>query len=178
MTPPTNGYLSNRVLKLNVGFLLTESHGTSRQTELDTPALAVADDLKLAFLKADLRLSRTSEGILVQGTFETAVESECSRCLTELTIPIEAEVEELFATNPEADTEFFIGEDAVLDLTPLVREEIILHVPMAPVCQEACAGLCPTCGQNFNEGACTCEPDDIDPRFAVLMQLRDQDSPD
>ena len=84
-------------------------------------------------------------------------------------------MEELFATTPNPSTEFTVGEDGVLDLTPLVREEIIVSTPIAPLCKPDCAGLCPQCGQNLNLGTCNCELDDIDPRFAALLQLRKPD---
>ena len=172
---PHNGFVSNRVLKFNVGFLLSASIGTSRDMTFDVPALAVSEDLKLAFLRGTVRVSRTKEGILVQGKLETAAESECRRCLTEVSVPVELTVEELFATTPNPTTEFTVGEDAVLDLTPLLREEIIISTPFAPLCKPDCAGLCPVCGQNLNVGTCDCKLDDIDPRFAVLQQLRKPD---
>lgn len=173
---PQNGFVSNRVLKLNVGFLLSQSLGTSRDVDFDVPALAVAEDLKLAFLKGTLRLSRTHEGILVQGKLETALQGECRRCLSVVHVPIVIQIEELFTSHPEKDpkTQFKVDEDAVLDLTPLLREETIISIPLAPLCKEDCAGLCPQCGQNLNQGLCDCERDDIDPRFAILMQLRNQ----
>lgn len=173
MNPP-NGFVSNRVLKLKVGFLLSQSIGTSREVDYDVPAMMVAEDLKLAFLRGKLRLSRTREGILVQGRLETAREGECRRCLTTMSIPIELTLEELFEYQPgkEVQSEFSIESDTTLDLTPLLREEIIVNTPLAPLCKPDCAGLCPQCGQNLNEGQCTCEREDIDPRLAVLMQLR------
>lgn len=173
---PSNGFVSNRVLKLNVGFLLSQSLGTSRDVDFDVPALAVSEDLKLAFLKGTLRLSRTHEGILVQGKLETALEGECRRCLTGVNVPITIAIEELFTSHPEKDpkTQFKVDEDAVLDLTPLLREEAIISTPLAPLCKADCAGLCPQCGQNLNEGPCECERDDIDPRLAILKQLRNQ----
>ncbi len=170
MIPP-NGFVSNRVLKLNVGFLLSQSLGTSREVEFDVPPLLVADDLKLAFLRGTLRLSRTSEGILVQGVLESSVEGECRRCLSAMSVPITLHIQELFALGP-GKSEFFIDDAAVMDLTPLLREEVIINIPLAPLCRPDCAGLCPQCGHNLNLGPCDCLPDDIDPRFAVLTQLK------
>jgi uncharacterized protein len=174
---PHNGFVSNRVLKLNVGFLLSQSLGTSREVDFDMPQVAVSDDLRLAFLNGHLRLSRTTEGILVQGSLNTALDGECSRCLNAITIPITLAIEELFVQishHKASDTGFVIHEDAILDLTPLLREEIIINTPLAPLCKPDCAGLCPECGQNLNEGQCDCDTDDIDPRLAVLMQLKKQ----
>ncbi len=175
MNAPENGFVSNRVLRLNVGFLLVQSVGTSSDMQFDVPAMAVTDDLKLIYLRGALRLVRTTEGILVQGSLDTAVEGECGRCLDPIELPIRLEIEELYANSEDPNTEFAIGDDAYLDLTPLLHDEIIIETPLAPVCKPECAGLCLTCGQNLNQGKCDCEPDDIDPRLAVLLQLKKQD---
>ena len=175
MNAPTNGFVSNRVLRLNVGFLLSQSVGTSSDLQFDVPPMAVSEDLKLVYLRGALRMVRTTEGILVQGSLDTAVEGECARCLEALELPITFEIEELYANSEDPNTEFIIGDDAYLDLTPLLHDEIIIATPLAPVCKADCAGLCLSCGQNLNQGTCDCEPDDIDPRFAVLLQLKNQD---
>jgi uncharacterized protein len=113
----------------------------------------------------------------VQGTLLSAVEGECRRCLTSIEVRIDLTIEELFAlhTHKHSKSEFIIGDDAVLDLTPLIREEIIINTPLAPLCKPDCAGLCPQCGQNLNLARCNCETSDIDPRFAILMHLKDKD---
>ncbi len=177
MNPPPNGFVSNRVLKLNVGFLLSQSLGTHRDVDFDVPPLAIDDELKLAFLRGSLRLSRTTEGILVQGTLTSALEGECRRCIQKVEVPLSISIEELFAHHPgkTIESEFRVDDDAVLDLTPLVREEIIVSTPLAPLCKPECAGLCPVCGQNLNIGQCDCIVDDIDPRLAILMQLKNKD---
>ncbi len=175
MNPPPNGFVSNRVLKLKVGFLLSQSLGTSREFSFNIPELAVAEDLQLAFLRGTLRLIRTTEGILIQGTLETALDGECGRCLMDILIPVTLNLEELYSLAPADNLELVVGEDGVLDLTPLLREEIILNTPLAPLCKADCAGLCAQCGQNLNRGPCSCDLSDIDPRFAILLQLRDQE---
>ena len=175
MNPPEHGFVSNRVLKLNVGFLLNQSLGTSRTIDFDVPALAVAEDLQLAYMRGTLRLSRTSEGILIQGDLTTAVDGECSRCLAPTAIELLITLEELFVHSPNSDAEFVVGEDGIIDLTPLMREEIITATPIAPLCKPDCAGLCLHCGHDLNLGPCECDRDEIDPRFAILMQLRNQD---
>ena len=76
--------------------------------------------------------------------------------------------------NVEATRPYSIDDTGVMDLAPLLREEVILAVPMGVLCRSDCAGLCPVCGQNLNEGTCDCEQDDIDPRWAVLRAQRDQ----
>lgn len=64
-----------------------------------------------------------------------------------------------------------VGEEG-LEVEPLVREQIALELPVKPLCREECAGLCPVCGANRNDGACGCEQQDVDPRWAALAALK------
>lgn len=169
-------FVNNRVLRLNVGFLLAEGVGYQRDLALDLPRVRLAEDLILDFLKGDLRLSRNSRGILVQGALQSHVLGECSRCLTEIFVPVTLEVEELFTYPPSFDSSYSVDDTGILDLAPLLREEAILAVPMTALCRPDCAGLCPECGKNLNEGICDCEHDTIDPRLAVLrLRLDDEE---
>jgi uncharacterized protein len=168
------GYVSNRILKLQVGFLLSEGAGYSRDTEFDVPRLRVSDDLMLDYLRGTLRMSHTSRGILVQGELDTSFQAECGRCLTDTTVEITVPIEELYVYPPEPEADSTVAEDGILDIAPLLREEIILATPLGILCKPDCAGLCPTCGKNLNEGPCDCENEDIDPRLAGLKALKDQ----
>jgi uncharacterized protein len=172
-------FVNRRVLRVNVGYLLAQGAGYQRTFELDLPRVQVADDTELDFLKGSLRLSRNSRGILVQGTLATHVITECSRCLTPISVPVDLELEELFSYPPSADVPYSVEETGFLDLAPLLREEVILAVPMGALCREDCAGLCPECGQNWNEGSCDCEQDTGAPRLVMLRdQLEIQEPPD
>ena len=170
-----NHYISNKVLKINVGFLLSESAGQSRDNEFDIPdALRVAEDLMLDYLHGTLKLSRTSRGILVQGALEAGTHLECARCLEETPVPIDLEVEELFVYPASPEAEFVVTEDCNLDLAPLLRAETFLNLPVHVLCRPTCAGLCLECGANLNEGPCDCDKTPIDPRLAALQALKDQ----
>jgi uncharacterized protein len=65
-----------------------------------------------------------------------------------------------------------VADDGILDVAPLVRQEVILATPIGVLCRPDCAGLCPTCGRNLNDGPCDCDHDAIDPRLAALKQLK------
>ena len=169
-----NGYVSNRVLKIQVGFLLNEGVGQSRDTEFDVPWMRVSNDLMLNYLRGVLHLSRTSRGILVQGTLKTSLQGECARCLSDMSVNLDIPIEELFVYPPEAYAEFTLTDDGILDLAPLLREEIILDTPIGVLCKPDCAGLCPVCGGNLNQTLCECEREDVDPRFAALKRLKDE----
>jgi uncharacterized protein len=172
------GYVSNRILKMQVGYLLNETKGFSRETEFDIPTLRVSDDMTLDYLRGSLKMSRTSRGILVQGVLHTSIEAECNRCLNETWVDLDVPIEEVYVYPPEADSEYNVGDDGILDLAPLVREEVILVTPLGILCKSDCAGLCPNCGENLNDGPCGCDQDNIDPRFNVLKDLRDKMSKD
>jgi len=169
----TNGYVSNRVLKLNVGFLLGIGAGNQHVTEFDVPPVRVSEDVDLAYLRGELRLSRTKEGVLAQGELHLGIESECYRCLTPLNRDVIIEVEELYSTQPNG-AEFNIEDDGVLDLAPLLRAEAIIADERGVLCREDCQGLCATCGANLNDGDCGCDDEAIDPRLAALKQLLDR----
>jgi len=167
--------LSNRVLKLNVGFLLSLGSGNIRDVPFEIEdSVQIADDLVAKSIEGSLRLSRTKEGLLVQTHLVVTVDRECARCLSIFEHAIPVEVEELYAyPHPLPETEFFIGQDAKLNLAPLMRAEILIALSHREYCREDCKGLCPVCGINRNEDSCTCESELIDPRMTVLKQLLD-----
>jgi uncharacterized protein len=114
-------------------------------------------------------LTRTDRAILVKGVFDAEVELTCSRCLSLFNCPITLKIEEEYfptadvisgASLPPSDEpdRFTIDERHVLDLTEALRQCSLLAIPMKPLCREDCAGLCPDCGHNLNQGPCSCLP--------------------
>lgn len=175
---PNNNYVHAKILRVNVGFILAESIGFSHPAEFHVPSpLRVAEDLLLNHFYATLNLIHTREGVLVQGTVQTSVATECSRCSDDILVPVEFDIQELFANSANGSTEFTIGDDFVLDLAPLIREEVMLNVPMVTPTDEE--GRCLLCERTFKEvledfGLA----DNIDPRFQALLMLRKQLSDD
>jgi uncharacterized protein len=113
----------------------------------------------------------SGRSILVTGTVTAPWEGECRRCLGTARGSLAASVRELYEDEPDPEETYKLKGDQ-LDLEPLVRDAVLLELPQAPLCAEACAGLCPTCGANRNEGACTCVTETTDPRWAALDVLR------
>ncbi len=72
--------------------------------------------------------------------------------------------------NQEDDSDFYLVVEEELDLDELIRADILLELPTKYLCSPDCKGLCPLCGQNWNEGSCACETRQIDPRLEVLKQ--------
>ncbi|HLO03004.1 MAG TPA: DUF177 domain-containing protein [Symbiobacteriaceae bacterium] len=121
--------------------------------------------------------------LLVRGELEGEAQLVCSRCLTEYQSPLEVEFEEEFVEgtdlaailkDDEAETgrqvNLYQGEQ--IDLTETLRDNVVVELPMKPLCSPDCKGLCPTCGANLNQGPCSCTEDvTVDPRFAKLHEL-------
>jgi uncharacterized protein len=74
--------------------------------------------------------------------------------------------------SPEEPSAFTIDEHHILDLTEGIRQYALMAIPMKPLCNKDCAGLCQKCGQNLNQGKCNCPAEEIDPRWSKLAGLR------
>jgi uncharacterized protein len=127
-------------------------------------------------IKLNLRLESVVEGVLVSGTVISRAVGECARCLGDIDRPVGADLRELYAY-PDSVTAQTTDEDEVLvlvddmiDLEALVRDEIVVQMPLAPLCRPDCRGLCPTCGERLDD----LEPDHnheiLDPRWAALRR--------
>ncbi len=113
--------------------------------------------------RADVVLLALDGGIEVEGSVSSEWEGECRRCLSSVRGVITCEVRELFRPRrrhekPGDDEETYPLESEMLDLRPLVRDALLLELPVAPLCKDDCAGLCPTCGANRNDAPCGCPP--------------------
>jgi uncharacterized protein len=142
------------------------------------------------------RLTKLGRSVLLQSHFTVPLEGQCRRCLKKVRLdePIDltltyvpregpapeqprrpardrGEPEQAASFDPETvDEELYSGKS--IDLAPALREQILLAVPPSPVCDEACKGLCPTCGKDLNAGDCGCEKTTIDPRWAALKSIQ------
>ena len=143
-------------LRINVGFLLNQQIGYSRDIHFEFPEIILKPDLNLTDFLGVARVSRTPQGIFVQGEFEGKAPTECVRCLIDFTQPLHATFDELYAFDKRSITEsgLILPEDANIDLEPLVREYLLIEYPISPLCSEDCKGLCSFCGQNLNEELC------------------------
>lgn len=160
-------------LRLNVGFLLNKDVGYSRNFDFEEPSLLIGDDFLISDLHGSARLSRTGQGIYIKGHLQGNIDLECVRCLSEYNQVLSAELNELFDYPPEktSDPHLTISEDAILDLSPILRESFLLDVPIQPICRVECVGLCPVCGELITEEHQSHPEEDIDSRLAVLKTL-------
>jgi uncharacterized protein len=129
------------------------------------------------------RVLEVDEKILLKGSLSGAFSLSCSRCLSSFSHPFGIEVsaeyanaaekepdDQADAVPPEVTRIAFVGDE--IDLSLGIREDLLLNVPLKPLCREDCRGLCPQCGVDLNEGQCKCEKKTVDPRLAGLRDIR------
>jgi len=132
-------------------------------------------------LTGPVRLMNTQGGVLVQGRLHAQATLSCSRCLEPVAVPLDVYLEEIFAPtidiltgkpvqNEEEDRALWIDDRHLLDLSEVLRQDVLLALPMHLLCREECRGLCPVCGQNLNQESCGCTPEP-DTRWAALLDL-------
>jgi uncharacterized protein len=167
---------ANNQLRLNVGFLLNASVGERRDFPFEIPHIHFDPDLTLEDLAGTAQVTRTAQGLLVQVKMQATLPTECVRCLTGFQQPLQSDFTELYAftRNSVTDSGLILPDDHQIDLTPLVREYMLLAIPISPTCRPDCKGLCPVCGGNLNETACDHESEVTDPRLSILKSLLDK----
>ncbi len=173
----------------NVAQLLKSPIGTTQDVVLDdSDSLDLRDgEARLAGpITGHARLHRTNESIVVDGVAHIPVMLECSRCLTEFTTTLDAPLRETFYPSidietglpvrlPEDETAFTIDDHHQIDLREAIRQNLVLALPIQPLCREDCKGLCPECGRDLNVEPHTHETEARDERFAALRQLLEAD---
>jgi uncharacterized protein len=121
--------------------------------------------------------------IRIRGRLTTSLESNCARCLEALTEDVSREFDllyrplgadagrdEISVTDAEAEISYYEGKGILLD--DVIREQILLTVPLKVTCREDCKGLCPHCGKNLNQEQCSCAVTQEEPRWAALKEIR------
>ena len=161
--------------RINVGFIIHEEVGYSHVIPFEIEKVKL-EDLELQNLVGKVDIGRTPQGLVVQGKFEANTKLECVRCLGEFTYPLEWEFTELYAFSKKSVSEsgLLLPEDAHIDLAPLLREYALLEVPINPLHDPDCKGLCPVCGQDLNVRDCGHRPDQSDSPFAKIKDLLDE----
>ena len=135
----------------------------------------------------ELGARRMDELVIIEGRFKTLIGLTCNRCLKQYQATLEAPfnlnfTSELPEKNAPVDTNeielkseeigllYFHGE--VIDLRDALQSEIVMAVPMKPLCKPECKGLCVKCGADLNLNNCSCDNENVDPRFAALKNLK------
>lgn len=164
--------------------LLAEPVGTSRSFEVHGVTIPLPDDLRLLDpIEGSVEITRTNRGVLVRADLETAIAGTCARCLQDIEIPIEIRLDEEVLPSIDLSNGTPLDRSAEpdvarlsdhheLSLAPLVGDAISLAEPIAPLCEAACPGLCPICGERLGPDHVAHDDDAIDPRLEALRSFR------
>jgi uncharacterized protein len=128
-------------------------------------------------------LNNTLGEIRIRGQLNVEMDMVCDRCLDPVTYPIAGPFDLFYRPAPKGhlphevaidagESEIGFYEGNGIELSEILREHILLSLPMHQVCREDCAGICPKCGENRNTGACSCKEEHVDDRWAALRDLR------
>lgn len=155
--------------------------GSEREVERTVPAPA---DLGIEVLRVpegsqidlDLRLEAVMEGVLVTGSASAELTGECARCLEPIEDEIDVRFQELFVYDDQGyssgeDDEVSMLEGDLVDLEPLLRDAVVLALPFQPMCEDDCPGLCPECGARLKDDPDHAHEEPVDPRWAGLAAL-------
>jgi uncharacterized protein len=160
--------------------LLAEPVGSTRHFAVSGVTIPLPGDLRLAGpIDGRVDVARTNRGVLVRADLRATIEGSCSRCLRDVEVPLEIGLDEEvlpsidLATGRPVDASrepevARLTDHHELELGPLVGEAISLAEPIAPLCEEDCPGLCPTCGERLGPGHPAHAEDEIDPRLEAL----------
>jgi uncharacterized protein len=126
-------------------------------------------------------LNRSLGEVRVQGSLKVTMGATCDRCLEPAAFPIENQFDLVYMPAGESSGEEEIEEAAIevgfyegngLALNDVLREVVLLALPMQLTCSQECKGICPVCGQSRNQLDCGCQPEPADDRWSTLKKLR------
>jgi uncharacterized protein len=125
----------------------------------------------------DVRLEGLHDGVLVTAEVDTMADGECVRCLDPVQLPVQVEIQELFAYSVDEAFDFVVQDDHV-NLEPVVRDAVVLSLPFQPVCRPDCPGLDPVTGEKLADDPDRKPAEVLDPRWAALQSWTDDTTPD
>ena len=162
--------LDTRSLGRRAGAMTTVQTRVAAPSDLGTPVVRVPAG---ATVELDLRLESVVEGVLVTGTASMEAHGECVRCLGPVVLPLTVDVQELYVYpgQEEDDDEASRLEGDLIDLEPVLRDDVVLELPFRPLCSEECPGLCPECGARLADDPDHTHEAALDPRWAALSGL-------
>jgi uncharacterized protein len=168
-------------MQFNVSSLLKEPTGATREYDLDDE---VKIDGATRHIAGHVRFDRTPRGVLVRAAVHGTMDDVCSRCVKPITYPVALEIAEEYiptidlvtgaAVEPKEGEQdaFRIDGRHIIDLDEAVAQYWALALPMAPVCDEECRGLCPVCGEEIAAAGHACTGEQIDSRWSALAKLK------
>lgn len=153
----------------------------SAPSRMGTDVVGIPEGTPIAL---DLRMEAVMEGVFVSGTATSEAVGECSRCLDPVTIPVDVQVQELYAYPERVEVAREVGDDeaedvasvlqdgSLADLEPALRDSVVTALPFSPLCQPDCPGLCSECGARLADDPGHAH-ELTDPRWSVLTTMFD-----
>ena len=173
-------------MRVNIGEFLADRRAVRTVAFAEQLDPLAEDTTLLEPVTGELSLVGTGRTVSLTGRVHTVVRQTCGACLQPFSEPLECAIHEEFGAvrtpAPQAGTaraevalgeEDFvvpIGPDDSIDLSEIVRQHLLLALPISPRCREGCRGLCPSCGADLNAGPCACPQDTVDPRLEALRE--------
>ena len=159
--------------------------GANELTFEEPPEDLHIEDESLTFvgpIQSSVVVKKLGEALSATGASTFRIQLACGRCLESFEVGLSAEYAfvlqkgrpRVLAGDEDESLVWIDDEGDQIDLGKEVKDYIILEVPLKPLCDEACAGLCPTCGANLNQESCSCETETTDPRWEALRALKDE----
>ncbi len=170
-------------MKIRIGDI--KENGISINTVRDAEWLVNLPELQAGGgdtrLKSDIDVELQVEKVLrevhVSGCLKYTISTRCARCLEFVDKELRPEInlilspgDKLEETDKDLDHELYETEE--IDISNYIREQIAISLPFKVICEESCKGLCSNCGTNLNTGECRCDNDWVDPRFAILKNIK------
>jgi len=163
-------------------FIVSDISEEGLSHDFDLPVDLKGDEnLEIAY--AEIKVSRSGDRIFCDGRARMSTLLECSRCLIEYTSDLNVVFNEVYLPAPETFEEdeyeltvkasgsaYYSNDEIYFD--GLIREQLLLALPMKPLCKEDCRGICSKCGEDLNNNLCGCKNDGIDPRWIPLKKLK------
>jgi len=165
----------SQLLKGDVGE--TRTYGFEAEEPMDLDSGTVAEDIA-----GRVKFTLTNFGVVTVGDARAVLNLSCARCLESFHTPTSISFEEEYrpvidiatglpTSMPHGEADFKLSPNHTLDLSEVIRQNLLLAVEIIPVCRQDCQGLCPNCGVNRNVEPCSCPPAEDPSPFAVLQGL-------
>jgi uncharacterized protein len=173
--------------RLDLRDVLREA-GASLVETFDEEMPELGDVMLTSPVRGEVRAVNSRRYVIISGEVETTVQLECSRCLRAFDYPVRAQLEaqcelryfeDSLGGQPVLEDEEIVSvfDLASADVEELVRQAVLLELPIQPLHSPDCKGLCPGCGSDLNDAACVCSDKKVDPRWnqlAVLLERQQQ----
>ena len=162
-----------RPFRLNVGFIVHQEVGYKHEFPFEFEQIQISDDLDLRHFEGVVTIGRTPQGLIVQADFSAETTLECVRCLNEFEYSLDWDLTELYAFSKKSVSEsgLVLPDNAHIELQPLIREYVLLEIPIKPLCKPTCKGLCTVCGEDLNKTDCGHKDIAEESPFSALKDL-------